>query len=136
MKSSVRAILYFLGITGLVAGAWAIFFPRVYYTDFPMIGQGWVAAFGRYNEHFIQDVGGAYLGFAFIFLFAAQTKRVAWGQAGAAGYLVWQVPHLITHIFVRASLPILGYIGTLLLLGIAMVLCVAVLRGTRQPAKT
>lgn len=136
MRGSVRTVLYVLGISNLAAGAWAVFFPSVYYTDFPIVGQGWVAAFGQYNEHFIQDVGGAYLGFAFVFLFAAQTKRVAWGRAAAAGYLVWQVPHMITHIFVRATLPVSGYIGTLFLLGLAMALCIAALRGTRQVAET
>lgn len=136
MRGGVRAVLYFLGISSLVAGAWGIFFPKVFYTDFPMIGQGWVAAFGQYNEHFIQDVGGAYLGFAFIFLFAAQTRRVGWANAGAAGYLVWQIPHIVTHIFVRATLPISGYIGTLFVLVLAIALCLGVLRGNRQVAET
>lgn len=136
MRGSVRVVLYVLGFSSLVAGAWAIFFPDLYYTNFPMIGQGWVAAFGRYNEHFIQDVGSAYLGFAFVFLFAAQTQRVTWGQAGAAGFLVWNIPHSITHVLVRGTLSISGYIGTLFLLGVAIALCVAVLRGSRQVAET
>lgn len=136
MKASTRFVLYFLGISSLAAGVWAIVFPDVYYTDFPVIGQGWVAAFGRYNEHFIQDIGGAYLGFAFIFLYAAQRRRAIWGRAGAAGYLVWLVPHTITHVIVRGGLPTSGYIGTLALLTLAIGLCIAVLQGTRQVAPT
>lgn len=59
----LRFGLIFMAVPNLLTGAWAMFFPRSWYEDFPAKGLGWVAAFGPYNEHFVQDIGGAYLAF-------------------------------------------------------------------------
>lgn len=49
--------LFYLGLTSLIVGLWAQFFPQEFYDHFPGLGV-WVAGDGPYNEHLIRDVGG------------------------------------------------------------------------------
>lgn len=83
---------------------------------------GWVAAFGRYNEHFIQDIGGAYLGFGMLLAWAAWRTTRSLARGAAIGYLVFAVPHLLIHIFVRETLSTSGYVGTIMPLAFSVAL--------------
>ena len=109
----VRVGLAVIGTPNVIVGLWALFAPQSWYDDFPAVGQGWVAAFGPFNEHFIQDIGDAYLGFGVLLLFAALRPSYSLVLGALVGFLVFTVPHFLVHIFVRESLSTSGYIGTL-----------------------
>jgi hypothetical protein len=125
----VRVGLVVIGIPNVIVGAWALFAPRSWYDDFPAIGQGWVAAFGAFNQHFVQDIGDAYLGFGSLLLFAALRPSYFLVRGALLGFLVFAVPHFLVHVFVRESLSTNAYIGTLapqaFAIGVAVWLIVA-----------
>ncbi len=125
----VRVGLAVIGTPNVIVGVWALFAPQSWYDDFPALGQGWVAAFGAFNEHFIQDIGDAYLGFGVLLLFAALRPSYFLVRGAVLGFLVFAVPHFLVHIFVRESLSTNGYIGTLapqaFAIGVAVWLIVA-----------
>lgn len=130
----MRIGLVLLGISNLVVGSWAMFAPASWYDDFPGRELHWVAAFGPYNAHLIQDVGGAYLAFAALFFWAAYVSRRTAIFAALVGYLVFQLPHLLIHIFVRAQLSTTGYIGTVtsLVFGVGLAVIVLMLARTAK----
>lgn len=130
----LRTVLVVLALPNLSTGFWALFGPRSWYDDFPGRALGWIAAFGEYNEHFIQDIGSAYLGFGAAFLVAAIVLNRSAAQVAAIAYLVFATPHLLIHIFVRETLTTVGYLGTLGFLGIGIVLSLWVLNATRTAA--
>lgn len=109
----MRIGLAILGIPNLIVGGWALFAPRSWYEDFPATGRGWVAVFGAYNEHFIQDIGTAYLGFGTLLVFACFRPSYLLVRGALLAFLVFAVPHLLIHVFVRESLSTTGYVGTL-----------------------
>lgn len=128
----MRWLLAFLSAPNLLNGAIALFAPQRWYTDFPFPGARWVEAFGSYNEHFIQDIGAAYLAFGVLFAVAAVRLERAWILASSLGFLVFAVPHLAIHLFVRAELSMTGYVVTNLLLGIGVVVALVTLSSTRS----
>src|SRR5687767_2743975 len=105
----LRLALALLAGPNLLTGMWAMFVPRSWYEDFPGSGLGWVAAFGSYNEHFIQDIGGAYLGFGALLAWAAVRPTASLVRGAALGYLLFAGPHFVIHVFVRESLDTTGY---------------------------
>lgn len=125
--SRVRIALAFVAVSNVVTGLWALFAPHSWYADFPGRGLGWVSAFGAYNEHFIQDIGGAYLGFGALFAYATLRPTSSLARGAVIGYLVFSVPHFLIHVFVRETLDTTGYLGTLapLAFSIAVVAWVA-----------
>lgn len=93
-----RAGLLVLAASGLIVGSWALVAPRSFYDQFPGFGHHWTAVTGPYNEHFVTDVGAAYLA-----LTAAAVLALAWGDlrscrlAGAV-WAVFSTPHLYFHV--------------------------------------
>ena len=122
LRSRVRVVLVLLAVPNLMTAAWALFVPQSWYDDFPGRGLGWVQAFGAYNEHFIQDIGSAYLGFGMLFAYAAFRPTASLVRGSAFAYLFFTVPHLLIHIFVRETLTTMGYIGTITPLAFSAVL--------------
>lgn len=122
VSTRLRTVLVVLALPNLSTGFWALFAPRSWYDDFPGRALGWIAAFGDYNEHFIQDIGSAYLGFGAAFLVAAVLLSHTAAQVAAIAYLIFATPHLLIHIFVRETLTTVGYLGTLGFLGIGIAL--------------
>ncbi len=133
-SATLRTVLVILALPNLSTGIWALFAPRSWYDDFPGRALGWIAAFGDYNEHFIQDIGSAYLGFGAAFLVAAIVLNPRAAQVAAIAYLVFATPHLLIHIFVRETLTTVGYLGTLGFLAIGIILSLWVLNATRAAA--
>ncbi len=86
-----------LAASGALVGAWALVGPRSFYNSFPGFGHHWTAVTGPYNEHFVTDVGAAYLALTALALLA-----LAWGDlrscrlAGAA-WAVFSAPHFLFH---------------------------------------
>lgn len=84
-------------LQGLLVGGWALIGPRSFYDDFPGFGHHWTAPTGPYNEHFVTDVGAAYLALAALALLA-----LAWGdlrscRLAAAAWVVFSAPHFLFH---------------------------------------
>jgi hypothetical protein len=52
-----KSLIFYLFVTNLFPGIWALFFPSSFYTDFPGFGRHWVAVDGPYNQHLTRDVG-------------------------------------------------------------------------------
>lgn len=130
MRDDVRRArfgLALLAIPNLITALWALVIPNSWYEDFPGRGLGWVSAFGAYNEHFIQDIGGAYLGFGALLLYAAVRPTRSLVRGATIGYLLFAGPHLAIHLFVRENLSTAGYLGTIapLIVSVALAAWVA-----------
>ena len=110
--SRVRIALAVLAFPNVFTGLWALFAPRSWYDDFPGMDLGWVSAFGEYNEHFIQDIGAAYLGFGVLLALAAVRPTASLARGGTIAYLFFAGPHFLIHVAVRESLSNTGYVGT------------------------
>ena len=65
----IRICLALLGISALAIGLPASFAPETFYTDYPFF-TALVQLLPPYNEHLITDIGGLYLGFGVMFLWA------------------------------------------------------------------
>lgn len=136
MISTARRLgLLVLALQGAFVGAWALVGPRSFYDSFPGFGRHWTAVTGPYNEHFVTDVGAAYLALA-----AAAVLALAWADlrtcrlAGAA-WAVFSTPHLSFHVRHLDGLTTLDRIGELTSLAATLVVAVLlVLPGRTAPA--
>jgi hypothetical protein len=129
-----RTGLAALAASGLLVGAWALVGPRSFYDSFPGFGHEWTAVTGPYNEHFVTDVGAAYLA-----LTALAVLALAWGDlrscrlAGAA-WAVFSLPHLYFHVRHLDGLSNLDKVGELS--SLAATLVVAVWLALPEKART
>ena len=94
----MRIGLILLVIPQLVAGLWAFLAPRSFYDSFPGFGRVWVAPVGDYNEHFIADTGNLLLVVALLVAIAAYYLERRLVRVSLALWLVFAVPHLISHV--------------------------------------
>jgi hypothetical protein len=94
---AARAALAFLLFTTALIGLVAAFFPHTFYEDFPFL-RHWVELLPPYNEHLVTDVGGLYLGFAVLFVWAARTLQPTLVRAVCCAWLLTATLHLIFHI--------------------------------------
>lgn len=96
----IRICLGVLGLSALAIGIPASFAPETFYTDYPFFTT-LVSLLPPYNEHLITDVGGLYLGFGILFIWAMvkPTRQlivplcVAWILAQAL-HFAFHVSHL------------------------------------------
>jgi hypothetical protein len=95
---AARVALGVLAATGFLVGAWAAFFPRSFYDDFPGAGRVWVAVDGPYNEHLVRDVGALNLALGVAALVALVTLSRAAVVAAGAAWAVYSLPHLVYHL--------------------------------------
>jgi len=119
----VRAGLWVLAVPTLGTGAWALLAPSSWYADY----SGGIAppsAFGAYNEHFVQDLGGGYLAVGVLLVWAAVALRRDLVRAALAANLVFNVPHLVVHLMEDGDLDRTGYWFVNGLLGFVVVLSV------------
>ena len=106
------ALLWLLGISGLVVGVQALFVPKYFYDEFPL-GRGWVAMDPPYNEHLVRDVGAFNLALAVITLVAILIRSPLAARLAALAWLVFSVPHGIFHATHLHDMPIGDTIGLL-----------------------
>lgn len=92
----VRVALAYLGAAATLIGVTAAFAPRAFYDDFPFVAH-WVDLLPPYNEHLVTDVGGLYLGFAVLFIWAAWTLERTLVRAVCVAWLLAASLHLIFH---------------------------------------
>ncbi len=86
-----------LGWGAVAQGAWAFFWPRRFYEDFPLEGAQWVSTLGPFNEHLTKDVGTAVLGLGVAAVVAGRSGRLEAIRAVCTGYVVFGVAHLGFH---------------------------------------
>jgi nucleoside-diphosphate-sugar epimerase len=97
LPGRVRLLLWLLAGSAFALGVQAEFFPRSFYTDFP-IGRGWVAMDGRYNEHLIRDFGALNLALLVLTIGALFVGTRAISRIAAVAWIVYSVPHLVYHL--------------------------------------
>ena len=87
----VRALLVLLGVSHLITGLWMLAAPDSWYAAIPG-----VPATGPFNQHFIQDVGMAFVASGGLLALGASsmTRAGAFAIAGA----IWPVLHSFIHI--------------------------------------
>jgi hypothetical protein len=88
----LRTLILLLAAIDLVLGAYALFVPHGFYRD--VLG---VDLLGPYDEHLVTDIGGFYLGFALLFLWAARTLERQLLRAACAAFLLTQLLHFGYH---------------------------------------
>jgi len=133
-----RAVLIYLTLAGTLVGAWAAFFPRSFYDDFPGLGRAWVAVDGSYNEHLVRDVGQLNLALALVSLVAAVTMQRLLVRVAAAAWLLDAVPHFVYHLRHLSAYGTADKIGNIASLALLALLPAGVLaaswREGREPA--
>lgn len=105
----LRIGLYVLAIPALLTGAWAVFAPRSWYSDFG--GNTPPSAFGAYNEHFVQDLGAGFLAVAATLVFAAVWPRREVVRVALLAFAVHTIPHFVVHLIEKGKLDQSGYLG-------------------------
>lgn len=99
MKGPARRVgLMFLALQGLLVGVWALAWPRSFYDDFPGLDHHWTAVTGPYNEHFVTDVGAAYLALSAAAVLALAWADVRTARLAGAVWAVFSTPHLYFHV--------------------------------------
>ena len=107
----IRIGLAVLAVPTLLTGAWAVFAPSSWYSDFGT-DLAPPSAFGAYNEHFVQDLGSGYLGIGAVLVLALVWPRLEAVRIALIGFLVFSTPHLVVHIVERGELSDGGYYFT------------------------
>ena len=121
-RAAIRTGLVFLAVEiGLVA-VWILIAPKGFYDDFPGGSHHWVSVLPPYNEHLERDFGAAGLALALLAALAAvwMERRVV--QAAAITLAVAGVPHFVYHATTTEHLSTGDNLGTLLGLGLEVVL--------------
>jgi hypothetical protein len=93
----LRIGLWFLTVTNFFVGFVQLFLPRIFYDDFPLPGNSWVAMLPPYNEHLMRDVGALNLAVAVVVGAAAIWMEQRLVLVSLVSYLVFAVPHTIFH---------------------------------------
>lgn len=127
----LRLGISFLAILTLSVGVGALLVPRSFYDDFPAAGRGWVSALGPYNEHLVRDFGALNLALGVLLALAAIVLERWLVRAALAAYLVYALPHLAFHATELDALPPLDNLLNLISLGLAVLLPLVLLAGTR-----
>lgn len=94
--ATARIALAILAFSALLVGLPATLAPRTFYDDFPFVAN-WVDLLPPYNSHLVTDVGGLYLGFAVVFIWAARSLDRALVRAVCTGWLLTASIHFAFH---------------------------------------
>jgi len=107
----LRLGLVVLALPNLFNGLFALLAPRTWFDTFS------VGDLGGYSDHLVRDVGEAFIATSVLLLLAAlwTEKRVVY--VALIGWLVFNVPHLVNHIFERDALSMADYLGVIAILG-------------------
>ena len=88
----IRATAATLAAVCAVTGTYAVLAPHSFYRH--VVG---VDALGPYSQHLLSDVGGLYLGFAVLFVWAARSLSLTLVRATCAAFAVTQLMHFLYH---------------------------------------
>lgn len=93
----IRICLGVLGLSALSIALPASFAPERFYTDYPFY-TALVKLLPPYNEHLITDVGGLYLGFAVMFIWATIKPSRELVLPLCWGWIAAQILHFAFHL--------------------------------------
>lgn len=93
----VRICLGVLALSALSIGIPASFAPETFYTDYPFY-TALVKLLPPYNEHLITDVGGLYLGFSLMLVWATIKPSRQLVVPLCWGWIIAQALHFAFHI--------------------------------------
>jgi DMSO/TMAO reductase YedYZ heme-binding membrane subunit len=110
-----------------VAGFWAFVAPRSFYETFPGFGREWVAPIGDYNAHFIADTGNLLLVLCLLLAVAAFYLERRLVRVALSLWLVFAVPHFISHVQLTEMFDGPDNVGNLVTLGIGVLLPILLL---------
>ncbi|HEY0080547.1 MAG TPA: hypothetical protein VGB73_18225 [Pyrinomonadaceae bacterium] len=92
--NTMLKLFYIVGfVLSLSNGAWMLFFPLSWYTDFPAA----IPHTGHFNPHFVRDIGMAYTVAAVGFGWCA--KNLARSRPVHAGLTLFFAGHALIHLF-------------------------------------
>jgi alkylhydroperoxidase family enzyme/uncharacterized membrane protein YphA (DoxX/SURF4 family) len=97
-RGAIRFLLLALGIPQALIGAWALFAPRAFYSDFPSGTDGWVHVLGPFDEHLVTDVGGLFIAFGLLMTLAAIGLRRTTVVAASVSWITFSGFHLVWHL--------------------------------------
>ena len=117
----VRAGLITLALPGTVVGAWLLFLPESFYSDFPGLGLSWVSALPPFNEHLLTDYGSALLGISVVLWIAAVVLERRLVQAALIVQLVQAGPHFVYHLTRFDALPAAESVANQIVLAVPVV---------------
>lgn len=123
----LRAGMVLLIVPQAVAGFWAFLSPRGFYDSFPGFGRVWVAPIGSYNEHFIADTGNLLLVMCLLLGVAAFYLERRLVRIALVCWLVFAVPHLISHVRLASLFDGTDNLGNIGGLGLAVLLPILLL---------
>jgi hypothetical protein len=132
-QKEIRGGLIALGAPLAAIGAWALFGPHSWYSDFPGGGHHWVSALGPYDEHLVRDFGGLYLGVGLLVVWAAVLLERRLVQAALGTFLVFSIPHLIYHLTKLDALSTGDNVADISTLAITVALPLVLLALSRRP---
>lgn len=95
--STIRISLAVLALAAFSIGFPAAFAPDAFYENFPFFAS-WVGLLPPFNEHLITDVGGLYLGFGLMFIWALIKPQRQLILPLCTGWLVVGVLHFTFHV--------------------------------------
>lgn len=122
----IRLGLVVLALPNLLNGLFALLAPRRWFDTFS------VGDLGGYSDHLVRDVGEAFIAASVLLLIAALwvERRVIF--LAITGWLFFNVPHLINHIFERDALSAVDYAGVIAILGFNVALALVLLSMTKK----
>jgi hypothetical protein len=123
----LRIGMVLLLVPQAITGAWAFFAPRSFYDSFPGFGRVWIAPIGDYNEHFVADTGNLFLVLCILLGVAAYHLERRLVRIALSVWLVFAVPHLISHVQLTSLFSAFDNASTLGTLGFVVVLPVLLL---------
>jgi Domain of unknown function (DUF4345) len=91
-RTVIRGTAATLAAVCALIGTYAVFAPHSFYRH--VVG---VDALGPYNQHLLSDVGGLYLGFAVLFVWAARSLSLTLVRASCAAFALTQLMHFQYH---------------------------------------
>lgn len=131
----LRLGMILLIVPQAVAGLWAFIAPRSFYDSFPGFGRVWVAPVGPYNEHFIADTGNLLLVLCVLLGVAALYLERRLVRVALVCWLVFSIPHLISHIRLTSLFDAADNAGNIgsLSLGVLLPIVLLVLTWRDEP---
>jgi len=93
----IKTCLAILAFAALSVGLPATFAPGTFFDDYPFFSS-WVGLLPPYNQHLVTDVGGLYVGFGFLFVWALIKPSRQLILPLCIGWFVAQALHFLFHL--------------------------------------
>lgn len=96
-QTLIKTCLVILAFAALSIGLPAAFAPEDFYRDYPFF-TSWIDLLPPYNEHLISDVGGLYIGFGVLWVWALFKPSRQLILPVAVAWLTTQLIHFAFHV--------------------------------------